>query len=182
MENLFFLFFKLIILIAGFSILLSKNSIQAILSLIIIFCSMAGIALLFGAEFLSFSFIIIYVGAVAILFLFVVMILNIKEEEIELHNSILGTALISLFVFGYYIFFYRFDSQNMLFNIENNLDWLQVAENLSPLQSLGIYLYFTNSLNFLICGGILLIALFGAIILTTKKIYLINSYINKKSF
>ena len=38
---------------------------------------------LFGAEYLGVTFIVVYVGAVAIVFLFVIMMLNIKHATIK---------------------------------------------------------------------------------------------------
>ena len=38
---------------------------------------------LFGAEYLGVTFIIVYVGAIAIVFLFVIMMLNIKQAELK---------------------------------------------------------------------------------------------------
>ena len=38
---------------------------------------------LFGAEYLGITFIIVYVGAIAIVFLFVIMMLNIKQSELK---------------------------------------------------------------------------------------------------
>ena len=39
--------------------------------------------ILFGAEYLGVTFIVVYVGAVAIVFLFVIMMLNIKHATLK---------------------------------------------------------------------------------------------------
>jgi NADH-quinone oxidoreductase subunit J len=65
----------------------SKNPIEAVLFLILSFCLAAGISFIFHAEFLGLIFIIVYVGAIAVLFLFVIMMLNIKNPELENQNK-----------------------------------------------------------------------------------------------
>lgn len=52
---------------------------HGLLSLISVFFSVVVLYLSAGAEFLAFTFLIVYVGAIAILFLFVIMLLNVKE-------------------------------------------------------------------------------------------------------
>lgn len=52
---------------------------HGLLSLISVFFNVVILYLSAGAEFLAFTFLIVYVGAIAILFLFVIMLLNVKE-------------------------------------------------------------------------------------------------------
>lgn len=58
----------------------SRNSVHAVLALIMTFINAAVIFLSLGAEFVALMLIVVYVGAVAVLFLFVVMMLSIKQE------------------------------------------------------------------------------------------------------
>lgn len=89
-----------LILIAALCVIFSKNIIQSVLNLIIVFflCSLLFIYL--GAEFLGLIILIVYIGAIAVLFLFVVMMLNIRILEIY---SILS-AYIPLIFFLSFIF------------------------------------------------------------------------------
>jgi NADH-quinone oxidoreductase subunit J len=63
---------------------------------------------LLGVEYLSFVFLIIYVGAIAVLFLFVVMMLNIKiieyNENFLKYLPVGGLLLCLLFFEFCYIF------------------------------------------------------------------------------
>jgi NADH-quinone oxidoreductase subunit J len=59
------------------------NAVHSVLFLILVFCNVAALLLLSGAEFLSFMLLIVYVGAIAVLFLFVVMMLNIKTSSFK---------------------------------------------------------------------------------------------------
>jgi NADH-quinone oxidoreductase subunit J len=55
------------------------HPVHSLLALIVIFFNTAVLYLSAGAEFLAFTFLIVYVGAIAILFLFVIRLLNVKE-------------------------------------------------------------------------------------------------------
>jgi NADH-quinone oxidoreductase subunit J len=72
--------------VAGISALLVisvRNSVHAVLSLVLTFFSVACIWLLAQAEFLAIALIVVYVGAVMVLFLFVVMMLDINQERMR---------------------------------------------------------------------------------------------------
>ena len=60
-----------------------RNSVHAVLSLVLTFFSVACIWLLAQAEFLAIALIVVYVGAVMVLFLFVVMMLDINQERMR---------------------------------------------------------------------------------------------------
>ena len=76
-ENIFFFFFSFLSIIFSFFVIISKNPVHSILSLILVFFNAAGLLIVLGAEFLAMLFIIVYVGAVAVLFLFVIMMSHI---------------------------------------------------------------------------------------------------------
>jgi len=77
-ELVLFYIFGLITIISAVMVVLSKNPVRAVLSLVVTFVSAACIWMLLEVEFLSLALIVIYVGAVMVLFLFVVMMLNIE--------------------------------------------------------------------------------------------------------
>jgi NADH-quinone oxidoreductase subunit J len=60
-----------------------RNSVHAVLSLVLTFFSVACLWLLAQAEFLAIVLIVVYVGAVMVLFLFVVMMLDINQERMR---------------------------------------------------------------------------------------------------
>ncbi len=77
MQVLFYVF-ALLALIAGSSVIMSRNPVHSVLSLVFCFVATAVLWLLLDAEFLAWVLIVVYVGAVMVLFLFVVMMLDIK--------------------------------------------------------------------------------------------------------
>jgi NADH:ubiquinone oxidoreductase subunit 6 (subunit J) len=64
-------------------VIVAKNPIHSVISLILTFTNITGLLILLKIEFIAMMFIIIYVGAIAVLFLFVVMMLNIKLNELS---------------------------------------------------------------------------------------------------
>ena len=78
-----FLFFMFSFLCGGFAYLAmtQKNSIHAICSLIFVFLSAFFLMLFIDADFLAFTYVIVYVGAISVFFLFAVMLLDLKADE-----------------------------------------------------------------------------------------------------
>ncbi|RDD81383.1 NADH-quinone oxidoreductase subunit J [Dyella tabacisoli] len=68
---------------AALGVISLRNTVHAVLSLVLTFFSTACIWLLAEAEFLAIALIVVYVGAVMVLFLFVVMMLDIEQEKVR---------------------------------------------------------------------------------------------------
>ena len=109
MENIFFFLFSSLSIIFSFFVIISKNPVHSILSLILVFFNAASLLILLGAEFLAMLFIIVYVGAVAVLFLFVIMMLNVKVTNLTASiYRYLPISIIfgSIFFFEFFMLFY----------------------------------------------------------------------------
>ena len=167
---LFYLFSSLSFVSAVMVITLS-NAVHSVLFLIIVFCNVASILLILGAEFFSFMFLIVYVGAIAVLFLFVVMMLNVKVNPIKV--NIFSIAPIGIIIFFTVIAQVTeiLDTQFILIksNYLNYTSWLAENNYLTNIEVVGTYLYTKFSLLFIFCGLILLVAMIGAIVLTMHQ-------------
>jgi NADH-quinone oxidoreductase subunit J len=75
--------FSAVTVIAALSVITLRNSVHAVLALVLTFFSTACIWMLAEAEFLAIALIVVYVGAVMVLFLFVVMMLDIDQEKLR---------------------------------------------------------------------------------------------------
>lgn len=71
---------------SALSVVLSRNPMYSIISLIICFFSISGHYVLMNAQFLAIVNIIVYAGAIMVLFLFVVMMMNLNELEDSKHT------------------------------------------------------------------------------------------------
>lgn len=80
-ELALFWFFSAIAVGAAVGVISVRNSVHAVLLLVLTFFSVACIWLLAKAEFLAITLVLVYVGAVMVLFLFVVMMLDIRTDS-----------------------------------------------------------------------------------------------------
>jgi len=81
-DTLFYLF-ALLAIASAFVVVTTPNPVHAVLFLVSSFAASGCLLVLFGAEYLGVTFIVVYVGAVAIVFLFVIIMLNIKHANLK---------------------------------------------------------------------------------------------------
>ena len=162
----FFYFFSFIVILSSFLVVFVSNPVHSVLFLIFTFFNAAIIFLIFKAEFLAMTLLIVYVGAVAVLFLFVVMMLNISESIVKegfLKYFPFGLLLITIFLIELFMIF---SSDKVIFP-ENGLIKINEIMNLGMdnTKSLGLFLYTDYFIIFQISGFLLLLAMIGAIVL-----------------
>ena len=75
--------FGFVTVAAALSVITLKNTVHAVLALVLTFFSSACLWMLIYAEFLALALIVVDVGAVMVLFLFVVMMLDIDQEKMR---------------------------------------------------------------------------------------------------
>ncbi len=75
--------FATVTVLAALGVILSRNPVHAVLSLVLTFFSAACLWLLLQAEFLGVVLVLVYIGAVMVLFLFVVMMLDINTTPLR---------------------------------------------------------------------------------------------------
>ena len=169
-HSLFFYFFSAITVFAAIMVTISRNTVNSVFFLILVFVSVSILFIMIGAEFLGMIMLIVYVGAVAVLFLFVVMMLNVTEQITKrssrrgLINNISIGSIVGVIIFlellvviggwKYKANFIPLSSAN--FDISNT-------------RALGNILYTDYIHLFQISGMILLVAMIGAITLTFRK-------------
>lgn len=91
---------NIIVVFCGIAIIITKNPIISVLSLIGLFSGIASYLIILDLSFIGLSYIIIYVGAVSILFLFILMLINIRISELQnnTNNSILLSIIIIIYL------------------------------------------------------------------------------------
>jgi NADH-quinone oxidoreductase subunit J len=166
--------FLLLFLICLFSLatISVRNPVHSVLSLVAVFLVSAVLLFCLEVEFLAFSFIIVYVGAIAILFLFVVMMLDIKIGDTDL-------TLLKYGPLGYFITFIfaleitrplveNFESIPFNFLSANYtyINWFDHVDFITNIEAIGQLLYTYYFVYFLMAGFILFIAMVGALMLT----------------
>ena len=87
---------SVIALLFGIAVIVNKNPIASLLSLIGLFASISVYLILSGLTFIGFSYLIVYIGAVSILFLFILMLINIRTSELQSNN--INSIPLALFI------------------------------------------------------------------------------------
>jgi NADH-quinone oxidoreductase subunit J len=80
-DALLFYTFAAVAVIGSLLVVLQKNPVYSVLSIIAAFFGLAGLYVLLEAPFVAVVQIIIYAGAIMVLFLFTVMLLNVPRED-----------------------------------------------------------------------------------------------------
>ena len=78
-----FYLFSAVLLFASFRVITARNTVHAVLYLVLAFANASVIWMLLRAEFLAIVLVLVYVGAVMVLFLFVVMMLDINVDALR---------------------------------------------------------------------------------------------------
>jgi NADH-quinone oxidoreductase subunit J len=104
-----------LILIAGLLVITSKNTVQSVLYLILVFLLCSLLFIYLGADFIGLIILIVYIGAIAVLFLFVVMMLNIRLLENAFSFSIYIPIIVFLsLIFIFQIIYFFFNIFNII--------------------------------------------------------------------
>lgn len=165
MDNILFYILSGISIGSALLVVLSKNPIYSVLSLIITFASISGHLLLLSAEFLAIVNLIVYAGAIMVLFLFVIMMLNLNETTEKNSNLIsklaatgaAGLLLISLV--------YIFKSYQV-----GQFSTQTLTEDFGSAHQLGKILFNEFLLPFEISSVLFLSAMIGAVMLGKKDL------------
>src|SRR5699024_4978666 len=98
MVQYFFVILAVFAVATAIAMVVSRNTVNSALFLVLNFISIAGLFLLLKARFLAIVQVLVYAGAIMVLFLFVIMLLNIDDEE-NLFNKFRVKYFIG-FIFG----------------------------------------------------------------------------------
>ncbi|GAB3625491.1 NADH:ubiquinone oxidoreductase subunit J [Pandoraea terrae] len=164
--TLLFYAFALVLVIAAFKVVTSRNPIQSALYLVLAFFNAAAIWMLLQAEFLAIMLVLVYVGAVMVLFLFVVMMIDINLDELRRGfgkfvplASLVGAIMI---VEAALVLMRGYGATRSPIKPVS-------APEIANTKALGISLYTDYIYAFEVAGLILLVALVAAIALTMRS-------------
>jgi NADH-quinone oxidoreductase subunit J len=163
----FFYVFSVIAVASALMVIASRNPVHSVLFLILTFVNASGLFMLAGAEFLALILIVVYVGAVAVLFLFVTMMLDVDFAELK--SGLLQYAPVGIVVGAIILLELLLVAGSFALTPETT------ATALVPIQigtdntrALGQLLYTRYVFLFQAAGGVLLVAMMGAIVLTLR--------------
>lgn len=165
-HQLLFYIFSAMAIASSFWVILSKNPVRAVLSLVFAFVNMAAVWILLEAEFLGIILVLVYVGAVMVLFLFVVMMIDMEVPQ-EIGASLvkhwpLGLLAGAVFLLIMVMMIDQYFQLNVVFTPQ------PLPADYSHVRVLGNLLYTDYLLPFELAGVILLVAMIAAIGLTFR--------------
>jgi len=166
-ERIVFYVLATILVFAATRVITVRNPVHAALHLVLAFFTCAGLWLLLEAEFLAFTLVLVYVGAVMVLFLFVVMMLDINIATVKegfVHNLPVGLTVAGLMILELWLVM-----KNKAFNATQMPEPPAHAADFSNTREIGNVLYTQYVYPFEIASVILLVAIIAAIILTLRK-------------
>ena len=165
-------FYVISALILGFAVLVvsTRNTVHAVLYLVLNFLAVAALYVLLTAQFLAVIQILVYAGGIVVLYLFVVMLVNLKRPP-EDHSAPqrcgwLGVGLAGL----------------VLAQLGAILIWggtgvpadPQTMQNsdlaINNVERIGMLLYTDYLVPFEVASMLLLVAMIGAIILAKREL------------
>ncbi|MDX1690410.1 MAG: NADH-quinone oxidoreductase subunit J [Acidimicrobiia bacterium] len=160
--NVVFLAIGLVMAAASTWVVLTKNVVHAALSLVVTLAGSAALFLLLGAEFVAWTVVLVYIGAVIVLFLFGIMITRapIGRDSAELdHRRRWPAALVALSIFA-----------TMAYATTSLYGWSEEIHLDAPVRtdSIGEILFSRFVIPFEAVSFVLLAALIGGIVLARK--------------
>ncbi len=163
----FFYVFAIITVAAAFMVVASRNPVHSVLFLILCFVNSAGLFMLAGAEFLALILIVVYVGAVAVLFLFVTMMLDV--DYAAMRAGTLQYAPVGILIGGILLIELLLVAGSYLMAPSvGGPTALPIDQTIENTRALGQVLYTRYVFLFQGAGGVLLVAMIGAIVLTLQ--------------
>jgi len=165
MEIYAFILLAVLAIASALGLILTKNTVNSALLLVLNLLSVAGVYLLLQAQFLALIQVLVYAGAIMVLFLFVIMLLNLDDEESFFEK--IRVKYIIAFLLGVVIF------GQILYSLGGVADFLpEISEEMQyvgTVEALGDVLYTDFLFAFEMTAILLTAAVVGAIMIAQYK-------------
>ena len=153
----FFYLFAVILILASLAVILARNPLYNVLSLVVVIFSLSSLFILMEAFFVGIILLLVYAGAVLIFFLFVVMCLNLNTQAPTLLEQkrfrLLGWLAGLSFVAGLFLATKSFLGVSMT----------EASSIRGTIEIIGKTLFTDYLLPFELTSLLLLIAIFGIV-------------------
>ncbi len=168
MELVLFIVLGAIAVIAALGVIIARKAIYSALSLLVNFCSLAGLYLMLNAQFLAAVQVIAYAGAIVVLFLFATMLLGGGEETANLKSQISKTCLAIVLAFVLFVEVGYVIISGTLASTQGP-DTPEAITSVGNVQAIGELLFTDYLLPFELAAVLLLIGIVGAVVLAKRK-------------
>jgi NADH-quinone oxidoreductase subunit J len=157
MSPYFFYLFAAILILASLSVVLARNPLYNVLSLVVAIFSLSCLFVLLEAFFVGMILLLVYAGAVLVFFLFVVMCLNLNTGTItsamQSRFRWLGTLVALMFLSSFYLALKSFIKAQTM----------DPSSIRGTIEIIGKILFTDYLLPFELTSFLLLIAIFGIV-------------------
>ena len=158
-----FIFLAGLAIASAVLVVLARNPVYSVLSLIVTFFAIAGHYFLLNSQFLAAVHIIVYAGAIMVLFLYVIMMLNLntdtepnKSFKVKVAATISGASLMLVLIASLR------DAETLVMQSAPN-------EKMGLVAQLGKVLYNEYMLPFEISAALFLTGMVGAVMLGKRE-------------
>ena len=158
-------------ILAAVFVVIQKNPVRAVLSLVFSFFMISIVWMMADAEFLALVLVLVYVGAVMTLFLFVVMMLNI-DTETNMHIPKVVIPIAIFFLIAFLGIFWSAMPSDMFKNAVETIHPalpLLLAQSLSNTEQIGKVLYTDYIAIVEMTAILLLVAIIASITLVHRR-------------
>lgn len=174
-----------VLVVCSCQVILATNTVYSALFLILSFVCSSIILLILESEFFALLFIIVYVGAVAVLLLFIIMMLDNKVLNFNNNVKYFPFTFFICVILFFEIFLIIYESPIFTSNpycIENSFElsveysnfyqhwWYKKIDSLTEASVIGQILYNYYTMEFLLAGLILFLAVLGSVVITLELI------------
>jgi len=155
----------------GMGMVLLRNPVGSLLSLVLSFFGLAAIYVLLGAHFVAAIQVILYAGAIMVLFLFTIMLLNLGHDYQRDMRSALWVALSGAVsgVVGW-VLFRTFGETTMVAPAGEGLAIEAATRELGAVGAIAYPLFLDWVVAFELTSILLLVAAVGAVLLAKRRI------------
>jgi NADH-quinone oxidoreductase subunit J len=161
-ENIAFSILAIIMISSAVFMINFTKVVHMVISLALVFLSLAGIYILLEAEFVALVQVLIYAGAISILMIFGIMMTRHQEEEQQpkrpLFHGLLFVGVVALFGFIFYAI------QDSTFPTARGFD-----PGEDNTRAIGEVLYTQHVIPFELVSVLLTVAFIGAIVLAKRE-------------
>ena len=163
METALFIIFGLAAIVAAITVVYHSNPVMSAISLVACLFCIALIYVLLNAHLIAVLQILVYAGAVMVLFLFVIMMLNLRDEELEPRKLSFGrlfgcaVGLVVLFLVVAEVAKSKLPAA------------AKIAAEFGTVKHVGLKLFSKFLLPFEVTSILLLVAIVGAVMMARRK-------------
>jgi NADH-quinone oxidoreductase subunit J len=163
----FFLFwvFALLMLIFGAAVIINRNPVASVLSLVVSFLGLAALFISLDAYFIGIIQVLVYAGAIMVLFLFIIMLLDLRAEKLRKINWIASAGGLAV-------------ALALMLQIFSVVGRLNIAKQEFPpltrstsddVHRIGLLLFNNYNLPFQVIGVVILVATVGVVVLSQRE-------------